>query len=171
MQNTKKKINKKNQKKKTDRILLLDNIRSAENVGSLFRTSDAVGIDKIYLIGITPSPLDRFNRPNQKVVKASLGAEATISFATAKLIAPLIKKLKKEGYQIIAIEQSEKSVDYKKVKIKDKTVFILGNEVKGIHPKTLSISDLVAEIPMNGEKESLNVSVSGGIALFRMLGF
>ena len=150
-------------------ILILDNIRSAHNVGSLFRTADAVGIQKMYLVGITPAPLDRFKRPRPDIAKAALGAEKTMSWESVKTLAPLVTKLKKDGYTIIAIEQSSTSVDYKKVRLGKKTAFILGNEVTGISPQILKKCDIIAEIPMKGGKESLNVSVSGGIALFRML--
>ncbi len=150
-------------------ILILDSLRSAQNVGSLFRTADAVGISKIYLVGITPLPVDQFNRPQKEIAKTALGAEQTLPWTHAKTIAPLLKKLKKDGYTIIAIEQSKNSVDYKKVTTKGNVAFLLGNEVDGVSSKTLALCDVVAEIPMNGKKESLNVSVAGGIALFRML--
>lgn len=150
-------------------ILVLENIRSAQNVGSLFRTADAAGISKIYLVGYTPDPTDRFGRPRGDISKAALGAEKTILWEHVKAIGLLIKKLKKEGFQIIAIEQDKKSINYKKIKANKKTAFILGNEVSGVEKKTLALCDCIAEIPMKGEKESLNVSVAGGIAIFRIL--
>jgi 23S rRNA (guanosine2251-2'-O)-methyltransferase len=158
--------------KKKEAILILENIRSAQNVGALFRTADAAGISKIFLVGYTPDPVDRFNRARGDIAKAALGAEKTIVWEHAKTIAPLLKKLRKEGCEIIAIEQAESSVDYKRVARKarhPKTAFILGNEVSGVSKQAFSLSDIVAEIPMKGKKESLNVSVAGGIALFRML--
>lgn len=151
------------------KALILHDIRSAENVGSLFRTADAAGIDHIYLSGITPSPIDRFGRPVGKIVKASLGAEKTIPWEKVSDIGSLLQKLKDEQFQIIAIEQSEKSVDYKTITIKSSVAFILGNEVDGLPPSVLDHADIIAEIPMCGKKESLNVSVAGGIALFRIL--
>ncbi len=150
-------------------FLVLLNIRSAQNVGSLFRTADAAGISKIYLVGYTPDPVDRFNRPRADVAKASLGAEKTVAWEHVKTVSPLLKKLKGQGVQLVAVEQSESSVDYKKIKPQFPVAFILGNEVEGISKNVLSKVDLVAEIPMAGKKESLNVSVAGGIALFRML--
>lgn len=150
-------------------FLILLNIRSAQNVGSLFRTADAVGISKIYLVGYTPDPVDKFGRARGDVAKAALGAEQTIVWEHVKTIAPLLKKLKKEGIQIIAIEQSKNSVDYKKIKPQKSVAFILGNEVDGIPESVLKQVDIVAEIGMAGKKESLNVSVAGGIALFRIL--
>ena len=150
-------------------ILILENIRSAQNVGALFRTADAAGIAKIYIVGYTPDPLDRFGRPRSDIAKAALGAEKTLEWEHVKTITPLLKKLKKEGVQLISIEQSKTSIDYKKVKTQPPVAFILGNEVVGVSKHALTLCDVVAEIPMRGEKESLNVSVAGGIALFRML--
>lgn len=150
-------------------ILILHDIRSAQNVGSLFRTADAVGLSKIYLSSITPTPIDRFGRARNDIAKTALGAEKNILWEKYEDIFSLIEKYKSEGYQIIAIEQSPSSVDYKKVIAKEKILFILGNEVDGLSNDVLSRVDIVAEIPMAGEKESLNVSVAGGIAIFRIL--
>lgn len=150
-------------------VLILLDIRSAQNVGSLFRTCDAVGIEEIYLVGITPTPLDKFGRPVGAIAKTALGAENTISWKHVASIEALLAELKKEGYTTVAIEQSETAIDYKKVKVVGPTAFIVGNEVEGISKTVLGKMDVVAEIPMNGEKESLNVSVAGGVALFRML--
>jgi 23S rRNA (guanosine2251-2'-O)-methyltransferase len=152
-----------------DIYLILLDIRSAENVGALFRTADASGVSKIFLIGTTPAPVDRFGRARNDIAKSALGAEKTIFFEYRKSVGPLLKKLKKDKVQIIAIEQSTDSVDYKKVKAKCPVAFIVGNEVSGIPDAVLKKCDVVAEIPMLGKKESLNVSVSAGIALFRIL--
>ena len=151
-------------------ILVVPDIRSAQNVGALFRTADAAGISKIYLVGITPAPIDRFGRARTDGAKSALGAEQTLPWEQLSTLPPLLRRLKKEGYQIVAIEQSDTSVDYKKVSIKQNTAFIIGNEVTGISKSVLSKCDIIAEIPMRGTKESLNVSVATGIALFRMLG-
>ncbi len=151
-------------------ILILNDIRSVENVGAMFRTADAAGIDKMYLCGYTPAPLDRFGRKRNDLAKSALGAEEFVSWEAKKLILPLITKLKKDGFQIIAIEQDLKSVDYKKVKLKKKNAFLVGTEVTGIPKNVLEKCDVIAEIPMKGKKESLNVSVALGVALFRMLG-
>ncbi len=158
------------QKKQSDSVLILPDIRSTYNVGAIFRTADAVGIAKIYLVGITPAPLDRFGKVRSDIAKSALGAEMTVPWEQCARIIPLITRLKKAGYTIIAIEQSERSVDYKKVRVSGPTAFILGNEVTGISQSVLSKCDIIAEIPMHGSKESLNVSVATGIALFRMLG-
>jgi 23S rRNA (guanosine2251-2'-O)-methyltransferase len=155
--------------KKEEVYVLLCNIRSTHNVGSIFRTADALGVSRIYLSGITPTPLDRFGRQRKDVAKVALGAEKNISWEYVEDGEGLIKDLKKGGFQIIAIEQDKKSVDYKKIKIKRPVLFIVGSEVLGIDKKILSLCHIVAEIPMKGEKESLNVSVAFGVALFRLL--
>ncbi len=154
--------------KKQQNILILHDIRSVENVGAMFRTADAAGIDKIYLTGYTPAPLDRFGRKRRDLAKSALGAEEFVPWEQKKMILPLIAKLKRNGFSIIAIEQDKKSVDYKKVKLKNKNAFIVGTEVTGIPKNILEKCDIIAEIPMRGKKESLNVSVALGIALFRM---
>lgn len=161
---------------KKEVYLILHNIRSAQNVGAIFRTSDAAGISKIYLTGYTPAPVDRFGRARKDIAKTALGAEKNIEWKHIKSISSLVKKLKKEktipaGRQvkIIAVEQSEKAIDYKKIKIKSPTMFIFGNEVRGLSKSILNNSDTVAQIPMLGKKESLNVSVAAGIFIFRVL--
>jgi 23S rRNA (guanosine2251-2'-O)-methyltransferase len=150
-------------------ILVLHDIRSAQNVGSLFRTSDALGISKIYLSKITPCPIDRFGRERSDIAKTALGAQKSIIWEQYEEISSILEKYKKLGYFIVAIEQSKNSVDYKKISAKEKMLFILGNEVEGLSSKILEKADVVAEIPMAGNKESLNVSVAGGVALFRIL--
>lgn len=149
--------------------VILNDIRSIHNVGSIFRTSDAVGVSKIFLTGYTPTPHDRFGRPRKDLAKVALGAEESIPWEYEKSALALIKKLKKEGVMVVAIEQSSRSVNYKKVVIKYPVAFVYGNEVDGIAPSILKECDAVAEIPMAGKKESLNVSVSAGITLFGML--
>ena len=153
-----------------ENCIILPDIRSAYNVGSIFRTADAAGISKIFLVGYTPLPVDKFRRENKEISKTALGAEKTISWEHTDEMLPLLKHLKNEGFQIIVVEQSEKSVDYKNVSLKEKNAFIFGNEVEGVSLEVLNECDVVTEIPMLGEKESLNVSVSVGVALFRILG-
>lgn len=155
--------------KKQENILILHDIRSVENVGAMFRTADAAGIDKIYITGYTPAPLDRFGRKRGDLAKSALGAEEFVAWEQKKTLAPLLAKLKKERYLIIGLEQDKRSIDYKKVKLSEKNVFLVGTEVTGIPKNVLSKCDVIAEIPMRGKKESLNVSVSLGIALFRIL--
>lgn len=150
--------------------VILHNVRSVHNVGSIFRTCDAAGVSKIYLCGYTPQPLDRFGRKRSDVAKVALGAEETVIWEYVENTSKLIQALKKDGYTIVAIEQNERSIDYKKFKVGEKTAFILGNEPDGIEKDILDTCDAIVEIPMKGKKESLNVSVAAGIALFRTLG-
>lgn len=151
-------------------VLILPNIRSAINVGAMFRTADAIGINKIYLTGYTPRPTDKFGRIQGNIAKSALGAETWISWEYEEDINKVLKKLKKDKFQIVAVEQDKNSVDYRKVKVGDKVAIIMGEEVNGLDKKILKKCDVVAEIPMKGKKESLNVSVACGIALFGILG-
>ncbi len=155
--------------KNQENILILHDIRSVENVGAMFRTADAAGINKIYLTGYTPTPLDRFGRKRGDLAKSALGAEEFVPWEQKKSILPLLLKLRREKFSIIGIEQAKNSIDYKKVKLRNSNVFIVGTEVTGIPRNILEKCDVIAEIPMRGQKESLNVSVALGIALFRML--
>lgn len=155
---------------KKEVIIVLPDIRSSLNVGSIFRTADACGVDKIYLTGYTPAPIDKFGRADKQITKTALGAEKTIAWEKIEDVSKLLTKLKKQKFYLIAVEQDKNSVDYKKVKPKAKTAFIFGNEVEGLAKNILKKCDVVAEIPMRGGKESLNVSVSAGVALFRILG-
>jgi 23S rRNA (guanosine2251-2'-O)-methyltransferase len=151
--------------------LLLDNIRSTHNVGSIFRTAETVGISKIYCLSTTPAPIDRFGRKRADIAKVSLGAEELVSWKHIENAVELINTLKKDSFEIISIEQDCRSVDYKKVRVKDKTLIVFGNEVDGVSKEILERSDIMVEIPLCGKKESLNVSVAAGVALFRMLDY
>jgi len=153
-------------------VMILPNIRSVHNVGSIFRTADAAGISKIYIVGVTPDPIDRFGRGRTDFAKVSLGAEKTVSWEHVETINEVILKLKDQNYYIVALEQNENSVDYKTVVLpagKQSYAFIVGEETKGLLVEELAFADVIAEIPMAGEKESLNVSVATGVALFRIL--
>jgi 23S rRNA (guanosine2251-2'-O)-methyltransferase len=153
-------------------ILILDNIRSTHNVGAIFRTADAVGVSLIYLVGYTPAPVDRFGKMRSDVAKSALGAEQTVPWKQVKSISGLITSLKKKGYCIVALEQSSNSISYTKVKRlvgKKPIALIVGNEVDGVSEKTLTKCDIVMELPMRGIKESLNVSVATGIALYELV--
>lgn len=152
--------------KDSDIRVILHNIRSAHNVGSIFRTSDAGGVSCIYISGYTPAPKDKFGRVRKEITKTALGGEFTVSWSKENIF-KVLEKLKKDGFKIIAIEQDENSINYKKIKKNKKIVFILGNEVSGLSKQILEKCDQIAEIPMRGEKESLNVSVAYGIVLFR----
>ena len=154
---------------KSSNILILPNIRSAINVGAIFRTADAVGIDKIYLVGCTPRPTDQFGRIQKDIAKSALGAETWIKWEYKEKLLPLIKSLKKQGYEIVALEQDKNSIDYRKYKKSTRIALVLGEEVNGLDKKVLKNCDKIVEIPMHGKKESLNVSVATGVALFRIL--
>jgi 23S rRNA (guanosine2251-2'-O)-methyltransferase len=147
--------------------LLLHDIRSVYNVGAIFRTADAIGVSKIYLSGFTPLPVDRFGVARNDFAKSALGSEKTVVWEQVKSPTALISRLKKGGFQVIALEQDASSIDYKKVKPRGTSLVILGTEVSGISKTILKKADIIAEIPMRGMKESLNVSVSAGIVLFR----
>lgn len=163
-------------------MAILHNIRSIHNVGSMFRTADAVGVEKLYLSGITPIPIDRFGKVRPDIAKVALGAEMSIPWEYVSSTIRIIKKLKKDGYVIVSLEQSERSVLYNKIKFSKnkKIVLVVGNEVRGISESILKLSDIIMEIPMRGNmvrqahhprniqegKESLNVSVAFGIAVY-----
>lgn len=161
------KINKDNIK--IESFLILPDIRSALNVGAIFRTADAVGVSKIFLTGVTPTPTDRFGRVQKDIAKSALGAETWIPFEYKKSLPVLIKQLRDDGFTIVALEQDKNAIDYRKFKIPKKVAIILGSEVEGLDKKTLKECDKIVHIPMHGKKESLNVSVAAGIVLFRML--
>ena len=150
--------------------LILHNIRSNHNVGSIFRTADGAGVNKIYLTGYTPAPLDQFKRVNAEIAKTALGAEQSVEWEKREDITELITELKKDSYQIWALEQNDKSADYREVKLEGETALIVGNEVDGVEPEVLNLCDQIIEIPMRGSKESLNVAVATGVAIFRLLG-
>lgn len=158
----------KKQARKTT-VVVLDDIRSKQNVGSIFRTADCAGVSKIYLCGTTPAPIDQFGRTVGEIAKTALGAEKIIEWEYFKNTATILKKLKREKFQIVAIEQGRNSIDYKKIKTKYRVAFVVGNEVEGISKSVLQLCDIVAEIPMRGQKESLNVSVAFGVAVLRAL--
>ncbi|MEK7642279.1 MAG: TrmH family RNA methyltransferase [Patescibacteria group bacterium] len=173
--------------------LILNNIRSSENVGSIFRTADGAGVNKIYLCGYTPAPLDRFGRENKKLSKVSLGAEKHMEWEKVENLKEAVEKLRnlfpslanvgtsvsdkprsKKDFEVIGVEQNKKAVDYRKLKneygIRNKEIaFVFGNEVDGLSEEDLTLCDLVVEIPMKGSKESLNVAVSVGIVLYNLL--
>lgn len=157
------------------KIVILDSIRSAHNVGSIFRTSDAAGVEKIYLAGPTPDPVDRFGRVQKEIAKTSLGASDSMPWehvgtidnrATAELL-HLCADLKKERCAIVAVEQSKGSVGLYDFEVPSKVAYIFGAEVEGVQQELLDVADAILELPMQGIKESLNVSVTAGIVLFQ----
>lgn len=149
-------------------ILVLENIRSAHNVGQLFRTSDGAGVDRILLCGYTPTPLDRFGRIDQKMAKTSLGATESVPWEHVRkeALPARLSEYANAGFSIVAIEQTPRSVSLYDFEVPKKVVYVLGNEIDGVDPQTLALADMAIEIPMHGMKESLNVGVAGGIVLF-----
>ena len=145
--------------------IVLDNVRSLNNVGSIFRTSDGFGIEKIYLCGITGTP------PHRDIHKTALGAENSMAWEHVESTVALCQQLKAEGYQLMAIEQAEGSVSLKDFKLQanEKWAIIFGNEVDGVHNDVLALCDACVEIPQFGTKHSFNVSVCAGIILWELL--
>jgi tRNA G18 (ribose-2'-O)-methylase SpoU len=142
----------------------LHNIRSMHNVGSVFRTSDALGADTLYLSGYTPLP------PRAEISKTALGAEEHVPWVSVDDLSNQCAELKKNGYQIISLEQTHSSLLLDNFKPdSQKMCIILGNEVTGVDDELLELSDAVVEIPQFGVKHSLNVSVAAGIALYDLL--
>lgn len=148
--------------KKTPLIIVLDDIRSLHNIGSVFRTSDAFLVEKIYLCGITAVP------PNKEIHKTALGATETVSWEYHKDVLSVIENLKKEKVAVFAIEQVENSVFLQDFKTENgkKYALVFGNEVYGVSQKAIEICDGTIEIPQLGTKHSLNVSVSAGIVVW-----
>ena len=150
--------------KKLPLIIVLDNIRSMSNIGSIFRTSDAFCVEAIHLCGITSKP------PQREIQKTALGATESVKWVYYQNTMDSIIELKAQNYQIISIEQVENSTmlqDYIP-KEKQKIALILGNEVKGVEQEVINQSDLCIEIPQYGTKHSLNVSISGGLVIWHI---
>jgi tRNA G18 (ribose-2'-O)-methylase SpoU len=139
---------------------ILPNIRSLHNVGSVFRIADSIGAEKIYLTGYTGTP------PAPQIAKVSLGAETWIPWEKRAYTAPLLRKLKKEGYTIVALEQTKQSFDYRHFKPIFPLAIIIGNEVQGVKDRWLKKADVHVKLPMCGFKNSLNVSVATGIIAY-----
>ncbi|MEZ4937638.1 MAG: RNA methyltransferase [Crocinitomicaceae bacterium] len=148
--------------KKTSLIVILDDIRSLNNIGSVFRTSDAFKIEKIYLCGITAQP------PHREIQKTALGATESVEWEYRENILDLLQELKSKDIQLIAVEQAEKTVLLNEFypDPNGKVALIFGNEVMGVNQKVIDQSEFVLEIPQFGTKHSLNISVSCGIVLW-----
>ena len=150
---------------KQEFFLILPNIRSGHNVGAMFRTADACGVGKIFLVGYTPSP------PHKAIDKVSLGAEKWMKWKQYKNLKVLVKNLKKKNVFVVGLEKNSSSRDIAILgaRFKQKSIaLIVGNEVDGIAPEILNLCDVVAHIPMYGKKESLNVSIAAGIAMYEI---
>lgn len=145
-------------------VVILDNIRSMYNIGSVFRTADAFLIKKIYLCGITGTP------PHKEIRKTALGATESVDWEYVKDISELMVRLKEEGWEIFSIEQTEGSKNLSEVELNsnEKYAIIFGNEVEGVQQEVINLSDVCVEIPQAGTKHSLNVSVCAGIVLWEM---
>lgn len=142
---------------------LLDNVRSLYNVGSIFRTSDAVLLKKLYLCGITGFP------PRNEISKTALGAEEIVPFEHSDDAVSILKKLRKEGVKIVAVELAKGSLPYNKAKFDFPVCFVFGHEVEGISDEVMGLCDSAIEIPMLGRANSLNVSVCYGIIMYEVL--
>lgn len=143
-------------------VVVLDNIRSCNNIGSVFRTSDALLVEKIYLCGITATP------PNKEIHKTALDAEKSVDWEYFEKTEDAVIKLKQEGFKVFAVEQVESSIslpDFLPAK-NEKLALVFGNEVKGVQQKVVNLCDGAIEIPQFGTKHSFNVSVSAGIVLW-----
>ena len=143
--------------------VLLDNIRSLYNVGSIFRTSDAAGIEKIYLCGITGSP------PRAEIHKAALGAETVVPWKYEDDALAVIRKLKASGYRIVVLEHTDSGIDYSTAEYDYPLCLVIGHEITGISDAIVAEADAAIEIPMAGMKQSLNVAVAYGIAIFEVI--
>ncbi len=150
--------------------LLVHNIRSSHNVGSIFRTADAIGVTRIFLGGYSPRPLDRFKRPVKEIAKTALGAEISVPWEYVESFEETILNAKNEGFTVVGLEQDPRSIDYRTLVPPTKVLFIVGSEVDGMSDSLRAACDVLVEIPMYGEKESLNVSVAFGVAVFRIFG-
>lgn len=149
--------------------VLLHNVRSAHNVGSVFRTADAAGVSAIYLSGYTPCPRDSFGKVNNKIKTVALGAEESLVWEHV-FLSKFLFSMRKKGWSIIGVEQDARAVEYRTYKPSEKTLFVFGNEVRGLSRALRERCDTLIEIPMRGKKESLNVSVTAGIILFHARG-
>jgi len=148
------------------KYIILHNIRSRHNVGAIFRTADGAGVSKIFLTGYTPAPIDRFGREVIEIKKTSLGASAMVAWERADFALSIIRSLQKNDFSIVAVEQAPDSISLYDFSEPEKTVYVFGNEITGIESEVLEICDSIIEIPMLGQKESLNVAVTAGIVLF-----
>jgi tRNA G18 (ribose-2'-O)-methylase SpoU len=147
------------QQEKTPFVFVLDNVRSALNVGSVFRTSDAFAIEKIYLCGITAKP------PHKEILKTAIGATSSVNWEYQESTVEVIRSLKDAGFEIVGIEQTNESVSLQDFKLdkNKKYAIVLGNEVKGVDDEVLKLVDASIEVPQFGTKHSLNVSVCAGV--------
>ena len=143
-------------------VVVMDNVRSMYNVGSIFRTCDAFSVERLLLCGITACP------PHKEITKTALGATESVEWAHYATTVEAVTELKQQGYKVLAVEQVDTSVmlDRMEVSGNEKTAIVLGNEVFGVADEVLALCDSAIEIPQNGTKHSLNVSIAGGIVIW-----
>ena len=143
-------------------VVVMDNVRSMYNVGSVFRTCDAFSVERLLLCGITACP------PHKEIAKTALGATESVDWAHYATTVEAVTELKQQGYKVLAVEQVDSSVmlDRMEVSGDEKTAIVLGNEVFGVDDEVLALCDGAIEIPQNGTKHSLNVSIAGGIVIW-----
>ena len=143
--------------------ICLNDVRSLYNVGAIFRIADGIRASKVYLCGISGKP------PDRSITKTALGAEMSVPWEYHPNARELLSELKKSGHQIVAMEQTDESADYTEAKLEFPVCFVVGNEVSGVDSEIVALADLAIQIPMLGEKNSLNVSVAAGIVAYRFL--
>lgn len=143
-------------------VAVLDNIRSLHNVGSLFRTADGAGVEKLYLCGMTGTP------PRPEIRKAALGAEETVAWEYFATTREALQQLRGQGYQLVAVERAESSLDFREAHYHFPLALVVGHEFEGIAPEILAECDLIVSLPMHGSKHSLNVAVAFGIAAYEV---
>ena len=143
-------------------FVLLNNIRSLHNVGSIFRTADGAGVNKLFLCGQTGYP------PREEITKTAIGAEEVVPWEYWIDAKECMAMLNKKSVQLVALEQTKKSIDYRKFKPKYPICLVLGHEIEGVEQGILSLCDSAIQIPMHGKKQSLNVSVAFGVAIYSL---
>ncbi len=157
-------------------VLIAHNLRSCHNVGSLLRTAEGLGIEKVWLTGYTPYPLAEHDtrmphlarKLHTQIHKTALGAEDMVAWEHEEYIESIVATLKRDGYEIVALEQTEASIPLPAFKPSHKTALIVGREVQGIEPELLALCDKIVEIPMHGKKESFNVAAAAAMALYHI---
>lgn len=135
-------------------VVVADNLRSLYNIGSIFRTSDAILVEKIFLCGISGKP------PNKEIEKVALGAVETVPFEYCTEVGDCVRRLRLEGYQIVVLELTKQSVNYRLARYEKPLALILGNEIDGVSDEVLAMADLAVDIPMRGRANSLNVATA-----------
>ncbi|HVX58788.1 MAG TPA: TrmH family RNA methyltransferase [Candidatus Saccharimonadales bacterium] len=159
-----------------DIVLVVHNVRSAHNVGSLLRTADGLGVSRVILSGYTPYPAGGKDerlphiaaKVDRQIAKTSLGAEKTVHWERADELSGLAESLEADGYTVAALEQTEDSLNLNEFEPPEKVALIVGNEVKGLDERTLGLASVKVEIPMFGQKESFNVAVAAAMALYHL---